>query len=119
MKTIIAVALAGLVSLGSAGGSVAQGGGGGGGGGGSASGGGGGGGGGGNGKLVAGIERQMPLGRFATSEADQDGTSAAMSHSACWRCCRSRFQIKLRRSITPGTASRAPSSKNSKSTRTS
>jgi hypothetical protein len=50
MKTIIAVALAGLVSLGSAGGSVAQGGGGGGGGGGSASGGGGGGGGGGNGK---------------------------------------------------------------------
>src|SRR3954454_10924409 len=50
MKTIIAVALAGLVSLGSAGGSVAQGGGGGGGGGGSASGGGGGGGGGCNGK---------------------------------------------------------------------
>jgi hypothetical protein len=48
MKMIIALALAGLVSLGSVGGSVAQGGGG---GGGSASGGGGGGGGGGgNGK---------------------------------------------------------------------
>jgi hypothetical protein len=50
MKTIIALALAGLVSLGSVSGSVAQGGGGGGGGGSGSGGGGGGGGGGGNGK---------------------------------------------------------------------
>jgi hypothetical protein len=50
MKTIIALALAGLVSLGSVSSSVAQSGGGGGGGGSSSGGGGGGGGGGGNGK---------------------------------------------------------------------